>query len=118
MARHSLRFKNDERAEGAWRDVMTRYDRLDPDPGRTWNIVAYTYYGQVETYDILTNEDAPDFTILLLKDSYSAPIRHVIGVDLRRSEQPVEQWIEEYRPDAAVMAYSLQMLRDDEYQFN
>ena len=126
MARHSLRFKNDEQAEGEWRDVMTRYDRLDPDPGRTWNIVAYTYYGQVETYDILTNEDAPDFTILLLKDSYSAPIgrflsllcRHVIGVDLRRSEQPVEQWIEEYRPDAAVMAYSLQMLRDDEYQFN
>ena len=126
MARHSLRFKNDEQAEGEWRDVMTRYDRLDPDPGKTWNIVAYTYYGQVETYDILTNEDAPDFTILLLKDSYSAPIgrflsllcRHVIGVDLRRSEQPVEQWIEEYRPDAAVMAYSLQMLRDDEYQFN
>ena len=125
LTRHSLRFKNDEQAEGSWRDVMTRYDRLEPDPGRTWNIVAYTYYGQVETYDILTNPDAPDVTILLLKDSYSAPIgrflsllaRRVIGVDLRRSEQPVQWWIEQYRPDAAVMAYSLQMLRDDEYQF-
>ena len=127
LSRKSQRGKSTrEELEGSWREVMTRADRLEPDPGRTWNTVAYTYYGQVENYDIMTNEDAPNVTILLLKDSYSAPIgrflallaRNVICVDLRQAVDPLEWWVEEYRPDAVVMAYSLQMLRDDEYQFN
>ena len=82
-------------------------------------------YGLVESFDIFTNEAAPDFTILLLKDSYSAPIgrflsllaRHVICVDLRQDVDPLEAWVENYRPDAVVMSYSLQMMRDDEYAF-
>ena len=105
--------------------AVTRFERLEPDPGRTCNTLAYTYYGQVEYYDILTNEAAPDFTILLLKDSYSAPIgtfmsllaRHVLCVDLRRDVQSLDWWLDTYHPDAVVMAYSLQMLRDDEYEF-
>ena len=94
-------------------------------PGKTYNLLAYTYYGQVEAYDLLTNENAPDTTILLLKDSYSAPIgtflsltaRHVLCVDLRRDVQSLDWWLDTYHPDAVVMAYSLQMLRDDEYEF-
>ena len=54
----------------------------------------------MEAYDILTNESAPDVTILLLKDSYSAPIgtfmsllaRHVVCVDLRKDSQSLEEW--------------------------
>ena len=119
------RVKSVEEHAGSFREAVTRFDRLEPDPGKTWNKLAYTYYGQVEAYDLLTNESAPDATILLLKDSYSAPIgtfmslmaRHVLCVDLRRDVQPLEWWIEQYRPDAVVMAYSLQMLRDDEYEF-
>jgi len=126
VSRQSKRGKVREELEGNWREVMTRFDRLEPEPGKTWNTYAYTYYGQVENYDILTNDAAPDFTILLLKDSYSAPIgrflslaaRQVVCVDLRQDGQPLEWWVEQYRPDAVVMAYSLQMLRDDEYQFN
>ena len=73
----------------------------------------------------MTNEAAPDYTVLLLKDSYSAPIgrflsllaRNVICVDLRQDVDPLETWVEQYHPDAVVMAYSLQMLRDDAYAF-
>lgn len=123
--RHTLRGTTEENVTDRFREAVTRFDRLDPDPGRTWNKVAYTYYGQVEAYNILENPDAPDFTLLLLKDSYSAPIgtflsllaRNVVCVDLRREVDPLETWIEKYRPDAVVMAYSLQMLRDDEYDF-
>ncbi len=125
IARETKRVKSVEEHAGSFREAVTRFDRLEPDPGRTWNKLAYTYYGQVEAYDLLTNADAPDATILLLKDSYSAPIgtfmslmaRHVLCVDLRRDVQPLEWWIEQYHPDAVVMAYSLQMLRDDEYEF-
>ena len=125
VRRQTQRGKLDEDLSGDFRQVMTRADRLEPEPGKTWNTYAYTYYGQVENYEILTNENAPDFTVMILKDSYSAPIcrfmsllaRRVIAVDLRRDVQPLEWWVQEYRPDAVVMAYSLQMLRDDEYEF-
>ena len=125
LARQSRRKKTVVEQAGDWREAMTRFDRLETDPGKTWNTTAYAYYGLVESYDIMTNEAAPDFTILLLKDSYSSPIgrylsllaRHVISVDLRQDVEPLEAWVAKYRPDAVVMSYSLQMLRDDEYAF-
>lgn len=125
LTRESRRKKTIVEQEGDWRAAMTRFDRLETDPGKTWNTTAYAYYGLVESYDIMTNEAAPDFTILLLKDSYSSPIgrylsllaRHVISVDLRQDVEPLEAWVEKYKPDAVVMSYSLQMLRDDEYAF-
>ena len=125
LSRHTKRTKSLDDAEGEWREVMTRFDKLEPDPGKTWNTSAYMDYGLVESFDIFTNESAPDTTILLLKDSYSSPIgrylalmaRRVICVDLRQEVDPLETWVAEYQPDAVVMSYSLQMLRDDEYAF-
>ncbi len=125
IQRETKRVVSIDHAEGTFREAVTRFDRLQPDPGKTYNLLAYTYYGQVEAYDLLTNESAPDTTILLLKDSYSAPIgtflsltaRHVLCVDLRRDVQSLDWWLDTYHPDAVVMAYSLQMLRDDEYEF-
>lgn len=126
IARETKRVVSVENAAGTFREAVTRFDRLEPDPGKTWNELAYTYYGQVEAYDLLTNEAAPDTTILLLKDSYSAPIgtfmsllaRQVLCVDMRRDVQSLDWWVEKYHPDIVVMAYSLQMLRDDDYAFN
>ena len=126
MTRHTKRVESLEEVEGDFRTVATRFDRLEPDPGKTWNTLAYTYYGQVEAYNNYHNDDAPEFTILLLKDSYSAPIgtflsllaSDVLCVDLRRDVEPLERWLEEYDPDVVVMAYSLPMLRDDNYEFN
>ena len=126
ITRDTLRSTTHENVTGSFREVATRFDRLEPDPGKTWNTLAYTYYGQVEAYNNFHNDAAPDYTILLLKDSYSAPIgtfmsllaRDVITVDLRRDVDPLETWVERYHPDAVVMAYSLQMLRDDDYRFN
>ena len=125
LIRDTKRVVSLEHEEGTFPEVAVREDRLLPDPGKTYNVLAYTYYGQVESYNNFTNPDAPDFTILLLKDSYSAPIgtflsllaRNVLTVDLRRDVDPLETWLENYKPDVVVMAYSLQMLRDDEYEF-
>jgi len=125
VTRHTKRTKSLDDAEGDWREVMTRFDKLEPDPGKTWNKSAYMDYGLVESFDIMTNEAAPDYTILLLKDSYSSPIgrylsllaRHVVSVDLRQNVDPLEDWVSAHKPDAVVMSYSLQMLRDDAYAF-
>ena len=110
---------------GSFRDAVTRFEVLETPEGQTWNETGYMLYGLTESYSIFTNEAAPDYTILLLKDSYGAPIgtflsllaRNVVCVDLRQDVDPLETWLEKYRPDAVVMAYSLQMLRDDNYAF-
>ena len=42
---------------------------------------------------------------------------NVVAVDLRRSERTLQEWIDQCRPDAVVVTYSMQMLRDDAYEF-
>ena len=123
--RDTLRAVSKLHAEGSFPEVAIRRDRLEPDPGKTYNTLGYTYYGQVESYNNFENPSAPDCTILVLKDSYSAPVAtflslaagRVLSVDMRYEVGSVQQWVEEYHPDLVVMAYSLQMLRDDNYDF-
>ena len=111
--------------EGCFYDSVIRWKYLQPDEGKTWNIKAYFDYGLTENHDIYTNPDGAPCTILLLKDSYSASIgsflslvaENVVAVDLRRSELTLQEWIEQCKPDAVVVAYSMQMLRDDAYEF-
>ena len=125
ISRVSKRIVNTDSAEGDFRTAVTRFERLEPDPGQTWNTLAYTYYGQVESYILYENENAPDYTILLLKDSYSAAVgtflslvaRHVVILD-PRADESLDEWVEKWQPDAVVMGYSLQMLRKENYAFN
>ncbi len=110
---------------GPFRDSVIRWKYLHPDEGKTYNIKAYFDYGLTENYDFYKNPDGAPCTILILKDSYSASIasflslvaEDVIAVDLRRSDKTLEEWVKEYNPDAVVVAYSMQMLRDDAYEF-
>ena len=111
--------------EGPFRDSVIRWKYLQPDEGKSYNIKAYFDYGLTENYDLYSNPDGADCTILILKDSYSASIAsflslvadEVVAVDLRRSDRTLAEWIEAYEPDAVVVAYSMQMLRDDAYEF-
>ena len=123
--RRTMRVSQEEEAAGPFRETVTRFEMFETDPGKTWNKVAYMDYGLVEAYNVFENESAPDVTLLLLKDSYSAPIgtfmsllaRRVVCVDLRRDSGSLKSWVDRVKPDAVVMAYSLQMLRDDDYEF-
>ncbi len=111
--------------EGDFKDSVIRWKYLEPDEGKTYNIKAYFDYGLTENYDIYHNEDGADCTILLLKDSYSASIgsflslvaNEIYAVDMRRSDLSLEEWIAKANPDVVVVSYSLQMLRQDEYEF-
>ena len=104
---------------------MIRWEYLEPDPGKGYNLKAYFDYGLTENYDIYSNPDGADCSILLLKDSYSASIGsflslladEVYAVDLRRSDLTLAEWIEKAQPDAVVVSYSMQMMRQDAYVF-
>ena len=110
---------------GPFEESVMRPRYLKPLDGKTYNTSAYFDYGLTENYDLLENPDGADLTILLLKDSYSAPIGaflsltagKIASIDLRRSDVPLDELIRKYRPDAVVVAYSMQMLRDDNYEF-
>lgn len=111
--------------EGEFKESVIRWKYLQLDEGETYNIKAYMDYGLTENYEFLQNKDAADCSILLLKDSYSASIGsflslvadEICAVDLRRSDLSLEEWIREIDPDVVVVAYSLQMLRQDQYEF-
>jgi len=123
--RNSRRTTSYQDAYGDFRAAAVREDRLEPLEGKTYNLLGYTYYGQVEAYDHYINPNASDITILLIKDSYSAPIgaflslvaENVISLDIRHESIDYLEWVEKYDPDIVVMAYSLQMLRNDQYEF-
>ena len=110
---------------GPFRDSVIRWKYLEKDDGKSYNIKAYFDYGLTENYDLYENPDGAPLKILLLKDSYSAPIgsflsllaQDVAAVDLRRSELNLKEWIDQVQPDVVVCAYSMQMLRDDAYEF-
>ena len=110
---------------GSFYDSVIRWKYLEPDEGKSYNIKAYFDYGLTENYDLYENPDGADISILLLKDSYSAPIgsflsllaEDVSAVDLRRSDLTLQDWIDQLQPDVVVCAYSMQMLRDDAYEF-
>lgn len=110
---------------GPFEESVFRPRYLETEPGMTYNTKAYFDYGLTENYDLFENPDGADLTLLLLKDSYSAPVgaflsltaKRVVSVDLRRSDRTLDDLVRQYHPDAVVVSYSIQMLRDDEYEF-
>ena len=126
ITRETLYSEDFTTTTGSFREVAVRSQHLVPLQGKTWNRSAYMSYGLTESFDVYTNPDAADCTILLLKDSYAAPIAaflslvadKVIALDMRHSDAGrIEDWIAEYDPDMMVVAYSMQMLRDEAYEF-
>ena len=124
IVRHSEKTKSQEDVSGDFKTAAIRWERLEPDEGG-WNTVAYLDYGLTEKFEHFSNPDAPECTILLFKDSYSAPIgaflslvaRDVYAVDLRQSDMGAPDYVEMYHPDLILMSYSQQMLRDRQYEF-
>lgn len=126
ITRETLYASKHETVSGSFADAAIRWHRLEPDEGKTWNKQAYMDYGLTESYDVYTNPDAADCTILLLKDSYATSIAaflslvadEVIALDMRHEDTgSLDDWMAKYDPDIMIVSYSMQMLRDDAYEF-
>ena len=126
ITRETLYSEDYSVTSGSFKEAAIRWNRLEPDEGKTWNKQAYMDYGLTETFDVYTNPDAADCTILLLKDSYAASIAaflslvadEVIALDMRHADVgSLDDWMAKYDPDIMIVSYSMQMLRDDAYEF-
>ena len=110
--------------QGTFRDAAIRWDQFENDANRDYSTNAYKAYGLTEAEQHYWNEDIPEGRILVIKDSFGASVtpflaltaHEVLGVDLRTAQKTVAQYIEEMQPDAVVMVYSQQMLRDYAYE--
>ena len=124
IKRHTVYLGTTYDLEGPFKDSVIRWKYLKRGK-EGYNIQAYFDYGLTENSDIYHNEDGADCTILLLKDSYSASIGaflslvadEVVAMDMRRTGSSFEALVERYDPDIVITAYSMQMLRDDAYDF-
>ena len=110
--------------QGTFKDAAIRWDQFENDANRDYSTNAYKAYGLTEAEQHYWNECVPEGRILVIKDSFGASVtpflaltaHEVLGVDLRTAQKTVAQYIEELQPDAVVMVYSQQMLRDYAYE--
>lgn len=126
MTRHSEHRTGDiEDETGSFAEAVVRMEKLEMD-GDGFNTGAYTAYGLIEAYDeIINHGDCEDMTILVLRDSYSAPIcsflslmaERVVSADLRYCEKSAVELIDEIQPDIVIVSYSRLMFEDHTYNF-
>ena len=124
LVRHSVnRDGSTEDASGPFSESVIKWDAFDNEPDGT-NIRGYVAYGLIEQIEEITNlGDCEDMTILIFRDSYTAPIgsflsllaKNVIMVDMRGVEKSAMELVDEYDPDMIVFSSSRQMLEDHHY---
>ena len=123
ITRTTLNNGSEETVSGSFSEAAVRRGELEFDDGCPYSTMAYRVLGLTEDMDLYTDPSAPDVTVLLLKDSYSAGIgaylslccRTVVSVDMRKSDMSVGELIRRYGPDRVILAYSMRMLTEKQY---
>lgn len=110
-------------ASGSFDEAVLKREKLEPDANGI-SLRAYADYGLVEKLEVIENHgDCEDMTILIFRDSYTAPVgsflsllaKKVVMVDMRGWDRTAESFVDEYNPDVILFAYSCQMFEDHGY---
>ena len=127
LTRHSEHRTDEiEDESGPFEESMIRSAVLGLEDGKIWSEFAYVAYGLIEAFEEVENHgDCEDMTILVFRDSFSAPIcrflslltSNVISADLRYSDLNAVEMIEKYDPDLVIVSYSRFMFEADIYDF-
>lgn len=128
LTRYSInRDGTEEHASGPFSESVVKWDSLDLEPDGT-NISGYTNYGLIERLEEITNNtaDCEDMTILIFRDSYTAPIgsflsllaKNVVMVDMRTMPTPATELVARYAPDIVIVSFSRPMLEDHNYEMS
>lgn len=83
----------------------------------------YDTYGLHRELTYFTNENAPEGRLLILKDSFGTPVstffslavRDICALDLRKGRLTAEEVIDEFQPDAVLVVYCQEMMREKNY---
>lgn len=110
--------------EGSFYDTVIEQEKLVPEEGKDYSEKAYYVYGSNLARVHTHNEDAPDTTILVFKDSFGQPIsmflslaaRDVYSVDMRSVDHNMEYYVDMVQPDLIILAYCQQSFRNIEVE--
>lgn len=92
-----------------------------------YSVNCYGAYGPHAWESLYQNlrDGAPDSRVLVLKDSYGTPaaallansVGELLATDQRKSQTSAQEYVDQYQPEAVVVFYCQDMLREQNYAF-
>ena len=117
--------EEEEVREGAFEEAVMRVDEAMRRNDEGYSANCYYAYGPHAWESEYENASAPDSRVLVLKDSYGTPVAAflsnavggLLATDQRKTTLSAEEYVEQYQPDAVVVVYCQDMLREKNYAF-
>ena len=111
-------------SDGTFEDAVLDKAML-PDAKGVSYTNCYNYYGQHPDVVYYTNPAAPEGRLLIVKDSFGTPtssfmalaVRDVCAIDLRKSPKKVEEYVDEFQPDAVMFVQCQEVMRGQNFVF-
>ena len=108
-----------EERTGTFQEAVMYREKLEGEGASN----RYDTYGLHRELTYFTNEDAPQGRLLILKDSFGTPVssffslaaREVCALDLRKGRLTAEEIIDQFQPDAVLVVYCQEMMRERNY---
>lgn len=108
-----------DQRSGSFQEAAMYMDKMEGEGAAN----RYDTYGLHRELTYFTNEDAPEGRLLILKDSFGTPVstfyslavREVCALDLRKGRITAEEMVEEFQPDAVLVVYCQEMMREKNY---
>ncbi len=112
--------------EGTFSEAIVERDKLEIDPEYGASIKAYYVYGNYSTRTHTVNRAAAPLKALIFKDSFGTPLASFLSlafeetytVDMRVSDETMNEIVASVKPDVIIIAYSQQTLRDFAFVLN
>lgn len=110
---------------GTFEEAVIERDKLEKNVNGVYSNTAYYIYGdylaRTETTNHLVGNET---TVLIFKDSFGTPVagymtlaaKNVHAVDLRSTDQSMQEIVSELQPDVVIFAYSQQLMRNFSYE--
>ena len=117
--------EEEEVREGAFEQAVMRVDEAMRRNDEGYSANCYYAYGPHAWESEYENASAPDSRVLVLKDSYGTPVAAflsnavggLLATDQRKTTLSAEDYVAQYQPDAVVVVYCQDMLREKNYAF-
>ena len=111
-------------SEGTFEDVVLEKAALPEAKGVEYTN-CFNYYGQHPEVVYYHNPSAPEGRLLIIKDSFGTPtssfmalaVRDVCAIDLRKTIKKIEDYVEEFKPDAVMFVQCQEVMRGANFVF-
>ena len=117
--------EEEEVHEGPFSEAVMRTEDAMRRNEEGYSTNCYYAYGPHAWESEYENDSAPQSRVLVMKDSFGSPVAaflsnavgELLATDQRKTTLSAEEYVEQYQPDAVVVVYCQDMLREKNYAF-